>query len=418
MKTKRFNNLLQSAKRGEGKTLLGNMGYLSILQIAGYLFPIITIPYLARVIGAEGYGRIAFASAVMVWIQTIADWGFTLTATRDVAKCRGNKEEVSKIFSETFWARCFLMLISFVILVILILAIPEFRRNAPILLISFLMIPGHIMFPDWFFQAMERRKYTTITNLVVKCVFTMAVFVFIKEQNDYILQPLLTALGYLIAGCYAMWLIIKRWGYRISIVPFSAIRQSIRRSADVFINNLFPNLYNSLSVVLLGFCWGSVANGIYSEGSKFSGIAQNFLNVISRVFYPFLSRRIDKHRLYVIVYMMTTIIVAVSLFVAAPWLIRWFYPDEFLPAIPVARVRAVSLVFSSLSNAYGSCYLIVEGHEKLLRKITMWCSLAGFAVAYPLISHYSYMGVAITVTFSLACLGISSCLAVWRLKRI
>ena len=101
---------LQKSK--EGKTVVSNFGYLSLLQIAGYIFPLITMPYLARVIGASGFGKIAFASAIILWIQTIADWGFNFTATRDVAQNRDNKKKVSEIFSNVLWARCLLTFIS------------------------------------------------------------------------------------------------------------------------------------------------------------------------------------------------------------------------------------------------------------------------------------------------------------------
>lgn len=73
--------------------MAGNFMWLSALQVAGYVFPLITMPYLARIIGVEGFGKIAFASAIMVWIQTIADWGFNLTATRDVAQNREKPQE-------------------------------------------------------------------------------------------------------------------------------------------------------------------------------------------------------------------------------------------------------------------------------------------------------------------------------------
>ena len=94
------------AKNKEAKTVAGNFMWLSLLQVAGYVFPLITMPYLARVIGVEGFGKIAFASAIMVWIQTIADWGFNLTATRDVAQNRENPQKVSEIFSNVLWPRC------------------------------------------------------------------------------------------------------------------------------------------------------------------------------------------------------------------------------------------------------------------------------------------------------------------------
>ena len=94
---KEFKNRIRSSK--EGKTVFANLGYLTLLQVAGYVFPLITMPYLARVIGADGFGKIAFATAVVVWFQTVADWGFNLTATRDVAQNRYDKNVVSRIFS-------------------------------------------------------------------------------------------------------------------------------------------------------------------------------------------------------------------------------------------------------------------------------------------------------------------------------
>ena len=105
----------QINKSKDGKTVFANFGYLSLLQVAGYVFPLISMPYLARVIGAEGFGKIAFASAIVVWIQTISDWGFNLTATRDVAQNRDNKELVSIIFSNVLWARSILTLLSGII---------------------------------------------------------------------------------------------------------------------------------------------------------------------------------------------------------------------------------------------------------------------------------------------------------------
>ena len=81
-KLKRFN---QARKGKAGRTLLSNFASLTVLQVAGYVFPLITLPYLARVIGVENFGRIAFASSVIVWFQTFVDWGFNYSATREVA---------------------------------------------------------------------------------------------------------------------------------------------------------------------------------------------------------------------------------------------------------------------------------------------------------------------------------------------
>lgn len=120
----RFPDIFGKVKNNkDGRIIVSNFFYLSLLQVAGYLFPLLALPYLAKVIGIEGFGKIAFASAVMVWIQTVADWGFNYTATRDVAKNRDNKEKVSEIFSNVLWARCLLMIISLIFLSLLILVI-------------------------------------------------------------------------------------------------------------------------------------------------------------------------------------------------------------------------------------------------------------------------------------------------------
>lgn len=398
------------AKNKEAKTVAGNFMWLSLLQVAGYVFPLITMPYLARVIGVEGFGKIAFASAIMVWIQTIADWGFNLTATRDVAQNRENQQKVSEIFSNVLWARCLLMVASFIVLLILIVAIPQFKENSDVILVSFLMVPGHILFPDWFFQAVERMKYTTILNVIMKLIFTLAVFIFIKDKDDYILQPLFTSLGFVVSGAIALYIIINRWKVKLYKPNWENIKYTIKSTTDVFINHLAPNLYNSLSVVLLGFFGGGVANGIYDGGNKFFAIICNLLNTITRAFYPFLSRRKDFHPKFVKIVVLIATFFSIITFILAPWLVETMLSSEFSESIIVVRILSISLIFYVLSTAYGTCYLIINNREKVLRQSTIICSVIGFLIAIPLIYHYTYIGVALTVTISRALLGISAML--------
>lgn len=395
----------QIVKNKEAKTVAGNFMWLSLLQVAGYVFPLITMPYLARVIGVEGFGKIAFAGAIMVWIQTIADWGFNLTATRDVAQNRDNPQKVSEIFSNVLWARCLLMVVAFIVLLILIITIPQFRANCAVILVSFLMVPGHILFPDWFFQAIEKMRYITILNVLMKLVFTVAVFIFIKQPEDYILQPFFTSLGYVVSGLIALYYILYKWGIKLHKPNWLGILQTIKNSTDVFINNLAPNLYNSFSTVLLGFFGGGIANGIYDGGVRFFNIGSQLLHIFTRTFFPFLSRRPEKHNQFAMLTIGVTVVMAVILYAGAPWLIDFMLSPEFADSVIVLRILAISLVFVTLSSVYGSCYLIIHKQERLLRKITLYSSLAGFIVAWPLIYKYSYIGTALTVAFSRFLLG-------------
>ena len=392
----------------DGKTVFANFGYLSLLQIAGYVFPLITMPYLARVIGADGFGKIAFASAIVVWIQTISDWGFNLTATRDVAQNRNNKEKVSRIFSNVLWARCILTILSGIILLLVVLAVPYLRKNADIIFVTFLLIPGYILFPDWFFQAIEKLKYTTIFNLLIKLIFTISVFIFIHKREDYLIQPLLTAIGYLLCGIGALYLIFKRWGYYLYKPQWTEILETVRSSTDVFINNLMPNLYNSFSVMLLGFFGGSTANGLYDGGNKFPTIFYNFQSVLSRAFYPFLSRRPDKHSLYAKLNVGSALIGALLLIVVSPWVIKIMLGDEFENSVIVMQILSFSVVFLAMSYTYGTNYLIINHKEKPLRNLTFVSSIVGMCVSIPLVYYFSYIGAAITVLFCRGLLGIGA----------
>lgn len=413
-KIKKQINQIKESK--DGRTLVANFSYLTLLQVAGYIFPLITMPYLARVIGVDGFGKIAFAAAIIVWFQTISDWGFNFTATRDVAQNRDNKDKLSEIFSRVLWSRCILMFISLIILIICINIIPIIKENSAIILVTFLIVPGHIMFPDWFFQAMERMKYTTILNLVSKLLFTIAVFVFIKDSSDYILQPLFISLGFLFSGIFSMWIIIHRWGYKLIRPSFSEISFTIKNSTNVFINNITPTLYNSFSILLLGYYGGPVSNGIFNAGEKFVTITQQFMNVVTRTFFPFLSRRIDKHYLYEKINILLSIIATIILFIFSPYLIKLFFTPDFYQAITVLKILTISIVFMSLTNVYGTNYLIIRGYEVQLRNITVISSILGFVISFPLILFFDYIGAAITITFTRAYLGVSIMSYAYKIK--
>ncbi len=405
-------------KSKDSKTIFTNFTYLFLLQIASYVFPLITIPYLATTIGAEGYGKISFAAAIMAWIITITDWGFNYTATRDVARNRDNKEVISGIFSTVLWSRILLTCISFILLLIITFLIPKLRDNYSIILVSFLMIPGHICFPQWFFQAIEKMRFISILNVVAKLIFTLSVFIFIKEKEDYILQPLITSLGYIVSGVISLYIIIVKWDIKVHKFNIKECIRTIKGSTDVFINNLMPNLYNSLSVVLLGFFGGSVANGIFDAANRIESIIQSFFNIISRCFFPFLARRSDKFTLYERFNLGLSLFVTIVLYIAAPFIINILYTEEFIESINILRILSLSILFATLINTYGVNYLLIHGYERILRNITTVSSVIGLIIGSFLIYKYNVIGTALTIVITRGILGISIMIAAKKYNKI
>ncbi len=384
-------------KNKDYRVLTENFFYLSIIQATSSFLPLITLPYLAKVIGVDGFGRIAFAFSIILLFDTIVDWGFSYSATRDVAKNRNDKEKVSEIFSNVLWSKVLLMVISFCTLLLITLFFSKIKNNQLLIFVTFLLIPGKIIFPIWFFQAMERMKYITILNLFSKVIFTVAIFVFINKKSDFILQALFTSLGFILSGIISMYIILKKWRIELKKPNFIVILKTIKNSSIIFLENFIPNLYNNFSIMLVGFWFGATSNGILDAGTKFVDKAQQLINMISKVFFPFLARRIDKHDLYVKIVLFVSIVFSVLLFLFAPLIINFFYTSEFKNSVNILRLLSVTVFFMSIRNAYGTEYMILEGHEKELFCITLWTSIIGFILAFPLVYYLSYWGAAINI---------------------
>jgi len=381
----------------DGRRLAENFVSLTLLQICGYVFPIMTFPYLTRVLGVELFGAVSFAMAVVWGLQTVVDWGFNLVSARDVAQVRDNHVEVSRILSVTLCSKMILLIFSALILCVLCVSVPVFREKTMLLWYAFLMLPGHILFPDWFFQGIERMKFITILNFVVKAVFTVSVFVVIRKPEDYVWQPLLNSIGFIIAGMFAMYLIVIKWKYTIKLMHIKDCMHYIRTTSDVFINTLMPNFYNSFAVMLLGFWGGDVANGILEGGAKFANITSNFLQIINRTFFPFLARKKDKHGMFARFNLACSAIVCIALFLLAGPLVRTFLSHEFADSVIVLRICALSVFFVTLSTTYGANYLIISHNERFCRNITVVASLIAFAVSLPLIYYWTWLGAAFTM---------------------
>src|SRR5699024_2786757 len=161
---------------------------------------------------------------------------------------------------------------------------------------------------------------------------------------------------------------------------------------------------------------GSTANGILEAGRKFVRLSQNFANIIDRVFFPFLSREIQFHKRYAAATLALISSCVVLLILLAPYLIRFFYTEEFLPAVPILQFMAISIIFTSMNSIYGTNFLVLKGRERMMRNITLSVSLFGFVTAFPLIYFYGYWGAAINIVLSQGVLGISICYTAMKVR--
>lgn len=389
-------NVLKKIKNSsEGKTLAKNFVYLFLLQIASYIFPFITLPYLARVIGVDYFGKIAIGAAIVAYFQSIVDYSFNYSSVKEIARNKHDKERVSKIVSTTIAAKIFLMLISIILLFAMIELIPYMNVHRKVILVTFLLIPGQVLFMDWYFQAIEDMKYITILSVVSKLFFTIMIFFCIKDKSDYLLQPILTAGGYILSGIACVVIMQMKFEFKFIMPSFKEVIKTIKEGRSMFLSLFLPTIYTNLNTLILGAFKGNTATGIYNGASKFTSLSYSFFLLISRTCYPFFARRMDKHKTYVVFSLTIATIISLVLFFFARSLVYLLLGPEFEEAIIVLKIVAFTPIAMSLMNSYGFNCLVLKGREDIMRNIVISITILGLFLGIGGTILWSYIGVAV-----------------------
>lgn len=398
---------LSSIGSANAKTLTKNFSALAVLQAMRYLIPFIVLPYVTPIIGVTHFGEIAVAYAIALIFQTVVNFSFDFIGARDVARNCEDMGKVSEIVSTILCARIVLYVIAFVLLGGIVLAVPKFREIWLLILISVATAFFSMNVSEWFFQGIEKMEHITIVNVISRVVYIVLIFTFIKEREDYLLYPIFNLLGFVMASMYSIVMMTRKYKCRLHIPPFSKILDSFKIGKDLFVNQVCMSLCINLPNILLGTISGSAAAGLYDAAGKLHNAGKHSIDVLNRTFFPFLSRQVDKHTGYRRINFFFSLLLAVLLFFLAPLLIRLLYSDEFLPAIPLLRILAVSVFFTGISSAYGVNYLLLIGREKLLRNITLTVTLLGVVLFVVLTYLYSTVGAAVAVVILNAAFALS-----------
>lgn len=271
------------------KKVLKNSGWMFLMQAANYIFPLITVPYLVKTLGPEKYGVIAIAQALMQYIIVISDYGFSVTATRDVAIFHNDSKLIKELYNDVFICKLCIMLLCFIIMCIIGFFWPLAVKDKILYVVAFLIVVGNVLFPLWFFQAIQEMKYITYINLVSRLISVILTFVLIKQSSDYILAIAIPGICGMISGILALILIYFKFELRIYRWPNEQkIKLLLRDGKEIFISNAFGHVYAQGGTIITGLIAGNIAAGYFSLGQKVSGILVNIAQPISQAIYPYL----------------------------------------------------------------------------------------------------------------------------------
>jgi len=398
----KFGQKFQSEDR---KRLLENFLSLSVLQGANYILPLITLPYLVRVLGPEKFGLIAFAQSFIQYFNIFTDYGFNLSATREISIYRDNKEKISEIFSSVMIIKFGLLVLSFIIMSIIVFSFKKFKNDWLIYYLTFGMVLGQILFPVWFFQGMERMKYITILNIVAKGIFTICIFIFIRKMADYLYVPLINSTGLLVAGGLSLRIVSKDFGIKFILPSFKAIKHQLKEGWHIFISTVAISLYTNTRIFAVGLFTNNTITGYYAIAEKLMNVIQTFpLSSLLQTLYPRLSKiyleNKEKAKKLMNKFQNFTIVIyflALSLiFIATPLIVKIVSGAPYKEVIVSFRLLLIAVFFIN-ANAFRVQFLLVMGKYNIFARIHLIMGIIGLLLTFLATYFFSYIGTATSI---------------------
>jgi PST family polysaccharide transporter len=390
----------------EKKTLLSNFFSLFVLQGANFILPLISLPYLVRVLGIEKFGLVMFAQAFIMYFIIIVDYGFNLSATRDISINREDSEKVSLIFTTVMLIKIVLISFSLLLLSLIVFSFEKFGVNWELYYLTFGMVIGQALFPIWFFQGVERMKYITILNIIAKLIFTILIFVFIKTPQDYLYVPILNSLGFIVVGLLSLYIIFSQFKMKITMPTFDYTKKTFVESSSLFVSNISVTLYTASNTFILGLFTNNATVGIYASIEKLVLAIKNLYAPLYQALFPWLSKKSTTEAKEKVLKM----ILPLAFFSSFVTLILYIFAKDLLTLIfdqvevtehyVVFQIMAFISIFASLNMLFNMLYLtaIKAYRERMI--IMIFSGVFNVLVVTLLTYKYSLYGTAIGITLT------------------
>lgn len=276
----------------ELKNVRSNFLSLSVLQILNMFLPLLILPFLVRKLGLENFGLLVFSQAFIAYFTLIIDYGFNISATREISTNKDNKEYISKVFYSVFFIKMFLFLFSIILISIVIFSFELFKENYLLHYISFSMVIGQMLFPVWYFQGIENMKMIAILNVVIKAIYTLMIFIFISSSDDLLYVAGFNSLSFIAVGLIAFYMAAKNLDF-ISL-DFDYVKSFFKESTTIFISNFFSSMYAISNSFLLGIFTNNTLVGIYGSFEKIITALKGLYFPLYQALFPYISRQKDK----------------------------------------------------------------------------------------------------------------------------
>jgi PST family polysaccharide transporter len=389
----------------ENSRLGKNIFSLGLLQVANYVLPLLTVPYLVRVLGPEYFGLLAFATATIAYFVLITDYGFNLTATRQISIHREDAGKVNQIFSSVMIIKLGLVVVGLLPLCLLVLSFEKFSEYWQVFFISYGIVVGQALFPLWLFQGMESMKYISILNIATKALFTICIFVFVEEQSDYLLVPLMNSLGFILSGIWALYVLRTNFDVKFEWQSLDAIKSQLKDGWHVSISSVSTSMYTTSTTFILGLLTNNLTVGYFAGAHKIVQAARGLYGPVSQAIYPLISKKIDLDRhaglefVRKVLWLVggATFILSLLLFVFAESITNLLLGPQFGASVVFLKIMSFVPFIIALSNMFGIQMMLNLGYQKSFTRILVTAGVIGIILSLSLTMRYEALGTSVAI---------------------
>lgn len=265
---------------GTRRTLARSTAAMYLLQIAKYIFPFITLPYLARVLGTDGYAVRSYVLSIMTFVTMVAEFGFMNYGIAKLVEDGLEPKNTSEVTSSIMTGRLLLFIPLTAVVSVMNMTVPLMFENQAYVWLAFAAALLSSLLPDFVFRAYEEMGVITLRYVISKGVAVLLTFLLVRSPEDLLLVPTLDVVTSLIALAWSWIAASRKFKIRIARVPFKRVRDDLIQSSVYFVSSLSTIVFSSLTTFLLGVFNGS------AEEIAYWGVAMTVMNGLAALYSP------------------------------------------------------------------------------------------------------------------------------------
>lgn len=357
------------------KSVKANAVLNIIYTLTSIIFPILTYPYVTRVLSTVGMGKVSFFTSVTNYAVMLGSLGIATYGIRAVAKCRDNAKTLSNVTSELLILNILITVVVATALLILSIFVEKFRSEPLLLVISVITVLITPLGLNWFYSGLEQYSFITKRTVLFKVISLFLIYICIREKADYIVYYGIIAFSNI--GAYICNLLYSKKFFRFHIDKSFNYRQHIKPMLLLFASTLAINVYTNLDTIMLGFICGDKEVGLYSVACKIETVLVSTVNAVSVVLLPRLSNYLGNNetekynetlKKSISYIFLVTIPFAIYFILEAKDSIMLISGKDFNGSIICMQILMPIIVISGFSNVTGNQILIPQGKDSQYMK--------------------------------------------------